>query len=262
MRQFETRQNNEPAADHQRTYQTDPIEHCFDLVLPGWQPPSEDGVVALVGPDVSAGWADRLLVRHEGGFLVWAATGATPVVQALAVARLPEAQVVVLLPGGTDARWAGLALEFTRHLAAVGEDGPDPGWCVTSPARPEPLPEGLVRLPHLVCVRRGELVADTVVWQVASRQRVEAWLGGPLPDLGYFERNLAGLLELRAAARAGRLPATAAGMRLARLLDGRGLSIGLVYQRPGLFRVLLSGRVDAAVDGDPAGWSPGREQVW
>jgi hypothetical protein len=165
------------------------IERCFDLVLPAWQPPPEDGVVALVAPDASAGWADRLLVRHEGGFLVWAATGAAPMAQALAVARLPEARVVVLLPGGTEARRAGLALECARHLA-VGGDGPDPGWCVTSPARPVVVPEGLVRVPHLVCVRRGELVCDMVVWQVASRQRVEAWLGGPVPDLEFFERNL------------------------------------------------------------------------
>jgi hypothetical protein len=262
VRQFETRQNSEPAADHQRTYQTDPIDRCVDLVLPAWQPPPEDGLVALVGPDVSAGWADRLLVRVEGGLLVWAATAADGVGQALAVARLPDTRVVVLLPGGTEARRAGLALEFARRLAAVGGDGSDLGWGVTSPARPEPLPDGVVRVPHLVSVRRGSVVTDTVVWEVAARERVEAWLGGPVPDLGFFERNLAGLLELRARARAGRLPATAAGMRLARLLDGRRLSIRLVYQRPGLFRVLLSGREDAAVDGDPAGSSPGRERVW
>jgi hypothetical protein len=231
-------------------------------VLPGWQPPSEDGVVALVAPDASAGWADRLLVRHEGGFLVWAARAADPVRQALAVARLPHTRVVVLLPGGTDARRAGLAVEFARHLAAVRGDGSGPGWGVTGPVRPEPVPEGVVRVPHLVCVRRGQVVSDTVVWEVAARERVEVWLGGPMPDLEFFERNLAGLLGLRAAARAGRLPATAAGMRLVRLLDGGVLSIRTVYQRPGLFHALLSGCVDGVVDGGPAGSSWEREQVW
>jgi hypothetical protein len=51
-------------------------------------------------------------------------------------------------------------------------------------------------------------------------------------------------------------------MRLVRLLDGGELSIRLVCQRPGLFHVLLSGRVDGAADGDPAGSSREWGQVW
>jgi hypothetical protein len=99
----------------------------------------------------------------------------------------------------------------------------------------------LVRVPHLVSIRLAGAVVDVVLWELMSAAYVPVWLGGPLPEQGFFEARLGGLLRLRAAARAGRLPVTAAGMRLTRLLCGRGLSIRLVYQRPGLFRALLAG---------------------
>jgi hypothetical protein len=230
------------------------IERCFDLALPPWQPPAVDGLVALVDPDASTVWADRLLVRHEDGFVVWTATGADPVGQALAVARLPEVSVVVLLAGGPDACRAALGMEVGRHVRAVRVASAGREWCVTSTARPDPL-GGAVRVPHLVSVRRRGVVTDTVVWEVADREQAELWLGGPLPDPRLVEDNLARLLDLRAAVRSGRFPVTAAGARLARLLGGRELSIRLVYQRPGMFHILLSGSraVDTGPDTVPSG---------
>lgn len=230
------------------------IERCFDLALPPWQPPAVDGLVALVDPDASTVWADRLLVRHEDGFVVWRATGADPAGQALAVARLPEVSVVVLLVGGQDARRAALAMEVGRHVRAVRVTSAGHKWCVTSPVRPEPS-GGAVRVPHLVSVRHRGVVTDTVVWEVIDREQAELWLAGPLPDPRLVEENLAGLLGLRAAVRARRFPMTAAGARLERLLGGRDLSIRLVYQRPGLFHVLLSGSeaVGTGPDTPPSG---------
>ena len=239
-------------------------ERCFDLLLPAWQPPEVDGLVALVAVDAGAGWADRLLGRYEDAFVVWAQAGADPVGQAMAVARRAETRVAVLLPGGADARRAGLALEVARHLRAGRTDGPGPGWCLTSLERPEP-PGGAVRVPHLVSVRHRDVVTDTVVWEVMDREQAEAWSGGPLPDQRFVEDGLAGLLDLRAGARVGRFPATAAGGRLARLLNGRELSIRVVYQRPGLFHVLLSGSRagDAGAENPPpTGPSGERERGW
>ena len=219
------------------------IERCFDLVLPSWQPPRADGLVALVERGASVGWADRLLVRHEDGFLVWATTGADPVGRALTVARMPEVRVVVVLPGGVDARRAGLALEFAGELRAVRGDrsdpGSGPGSCVTGPLRPD-VPPDVVRVPHLVSVRHLGVVTDTVVWEVMDRERAQAWSGGSLPDQRFIEEHLCGLLELRAAVRMGRFPVSAAGGRQARVLAGRPLSIRVVYQRPGLFHALLA----------------------
>jgi hypothetical protein len=215
------------------------IERCFDLVLPSWQPPSADGLVALVAEGTPAVWAERLLVRREDGLLVWAATSAGAVGRALTVARLPEVRAVVVLPGRADARRAGLALEFAVHLRAVRGDGPGPGSDVTSPLRPD-VSQDVVRVPHLVSVRHLGVVTDTVVWEVMDRERAQAWSGGSLPDQRFIEEHLCGLLELRAAVRMGRFPVSAAGGRLARVLAGRPLSIRVVYQRPGLFHALLA----------------------
>jgi hypothetical protein len=197
-----------------------------------------------VDPGAWAGWADRQLDRFGDGVLVWAAAGEYPERQAVATVGLPGVRAVVLagVPG-LSGRAARVALEWAVLVA--GRRGS--GGCVTSVTRPVP-PDGVVRVPHLVSVRLAGVVVDVVVWELMSAGYLPVWLGGPLPDRGFFEARLGGLLRLRAAARAGRLPATAAGMRLARLLGGRGLlSIRLVYQRPGLFRALLAG-VDEVPD--------------
>jgi hypothetical protein len=205
------------------------------------------GLVALVDARAAVNWADALLARcGEGplarcgdGLVVWAATGAAPVRQAMATAGLPGVRAVVLAPAA-GARPVAVALGFAAHLAAVRASPGDGGGCVTSPTRPA-TPPGVVRIPHLLSVRRGGAVKELVVWELMTGQRAVGWLGGPLPEQRFLERHLEGLLRLRAAARAGRLPLTAAGTRLARLLHGRELSIRLVYQRPGLFRALLTG---------------------
>jgi hypothetical protein len=100
----------------------------------------------------------------------------------------------------------------------------------------------MVRVPHLVTVSRGGYLSDAVVWEVLAPDAAERWLGCPVgaTDLGFVEGNLDALLRLRAAARDGRLPATAAATRLLTVLPpGDELSIALVFQRSALFRAML-----------------------
>jgi hypothetical protein len=234
-----------------------------------WPWPAGAGLVALVDARAAVSWADALLARcGEGplarcgeGLVVWAATGAAPVRQAMATAGLPGVRAVVLAPAA-GARPVAVALGFAAHLAVVRAGAGDGGGCVTSPTRPA-TPPGVVRIPHLLSVRRAGAVTDVVVWELMTAGRATGWLGGPLPEQRFFERHLAGLLRLRAAARTGRLPLTAAGTRLARLLGGRPLSIRLVYQRPRLFRALLTGHdlfLSQPVGTAPAG--PSSDHPW
>jgi hypothetical protein len=199
--------------------------------------PAEAGLIGVVGCGAGTGWTDVVLGPFGDGVLVWAAAGTHLERQALATVGLPGVRGVVLVGvPGLSGRAVRVALEWAVLVA--GRRGS--GGCVTSVTRPV-APEGVVRVPHLVSVRLAGAVVDVVVWELMPVAYVPVWLGAPMPEQGFFEARLGGLLRLRAAARAGRLPATAAGMRLARLLGGRGLSIRLVYQRPVLFRALLAG---------------------
>jgi hypothetical protein len=222
------------------------VERQFRLAWPRWQPPPGGGIIALVAQsDATLGWADALLARDSAGLYVWASRGAEPERRALEILELPEVRAATLVPDGADARQVGLGLEFAtwlaRERAGVGFLERPSGACLTSWSKPTP-PPGTVRVPHLVTVRHATEVADAVVWELATSMAARRWLGCPLAIQHSVEAHLDGLLRLRAAARARRLPPTAAAARLSCLLGERDLSIELVYQRFDLFRVLLGGR--------------------
>ena len=212
-----------------------------------WDELPGPGLVALLDRTAAAvGWADRVLARDGARSLVWAATGARPCGQAMAMVGLPGVRAVVLAPCAGDGPAVRLGLRWAVRLAAVRADGRGPRRCVTSAVRPVP-PPGVVRIPHLLAVRAHTCPVEAVVWELMPADQAPVWLGGPLPALPqrrWFETRLEQLLGLRAAARAGGLPPTAAGDRLAGLLAGRELSIRLVYRRPLLFRALLAGGAD------------------
>lgn len=160
----------------------------------------------------------------------------------MAVARR-GAIAVVLHPGG-DADPARLALAFALHLDLRRWRGPEPVRpCVTSRYPPHLSSGQLVRLPHLIAHRLlSGSIEDLTVWEVMVAERARCWLGGPMPGedkLLLIEQKLPGLLALRRQARAGRLPNTEAGRRLANCLTSRYLSIRMVYQHIDLFLALL-----------------------
>jgi hypothetical protein len=200
-------------------------------------------VVAVVaGPDVECGWADALLARIGERHVVWAASRGGLETLGVEVMGRPGVVAVALSPVGVDPRYVGLALDVARSLVSHRAAG-DVDACLTSWRVPD-APVGMVRVPHLVTVRHGGgQVVDSVVWQILAPDAVQRWVGCQVSDgdLGFVEANLDVLVRLRGAVRAGELPATAAAARLLSLLpDGGELTIGLVYRRSGLFRVLLS----------------------
>lgn len=210
----------------------------FPLAWPPWQPPSHDGVAAIVSPGSPIAWADSLLARADGQLVVWTGTGVDAERQGLALLRQPGVQAAVLSTARSDPRRVGLALEVGLHLAGTREDTPAAGPCLTSWSPPEP-PVDSVRIPHLVTAAYPGGVTDVVVWELAPIDVAQRWLGGPLPDLAFFESRLETLLRLRTAARRGQLPSTAVTAGLADLLPDRDLSIRHVYEHPELFRNLL-----------------------
>jgi hypothetical protein len=160
----------------------------------------------------------------------------------MATVGLPGVRAVVLASCADNGPAVRLGMRWAVRLAAVRAGGCGPRRLVTSPVPPVP-PPGVVRIPHLLTVRAHTCPVDRVVWELMPADRAPDWLGGPLPaqpQRRWFEARLGQLLRLRAVARAGGLPPTAAGTRLARLLAGRELSIRLVYRRPLLLRALLT----------------------
>jgi hypothetical protein len=223
-----TRQSSFPPAS--------PIR-IFPLAWPRWQPPPRDGVAAIVGPGAPITWADGLLAREDRRLVVWA-TATDPEQQGLNLLGQPGVQAAALATGRPDPRRVRLALEVAIDLAARREGGPAAGACLTSWSLPAP-PAGVVRIPHLITIGYSGGATDTVVWELAPTGLARSWLGGPLPDLSYFEARLDALLRLRGAARRGQLPGTAVSAGLAELLPDRDLSIRQVYGHPDLFRALL-----------------------
>lgn len=214
---------------------------CFDLTWPRWQPPPGDGLVAIVAQRGAAtlGWADALLARDDTGLYVWASHDGERERHALAVRELPAVRAVALASGGTDPRQVSLALAVAAWLRDRPGAYREPGESrLTSCSAPTP-PPGAVRIPHLVSVRRSGRVTDTVVWELAPAAAAHWWFDPSESSQQFVEEHLDGLLRLRAAARTGRLPATAAACRLSNLLTDRDLSSELVYQRLDLLRLLL-----------------------
>lgn len=162
------------------------------------------------------------------------------------MAVAPRGTVAAVLHPGGDADPGRLALAFALHLDVCRRRDPDPVRpCVISRDPPHLLTDTQVRLPHLIAYRLlSGSIEDRTVWEVMAAERALCWLGGPLPEKDkrlLIERKLTGLLALRSQARAGRLPDTEAGRRLANWLINRYLSIRMVYQHIDLFLALLDG---------------------
>lgn len=221
------------------------VHRPLRLVLPPWQPPHADGVVAVVAEEqLTRGWAQSLLARHGGRLYVWSAADAGMEARALEVLGYPGVAAATVAPAGADARHLGLALEVACRLAAERRSrlARPAGACMTSWWAPRP-PVGTVRLPHLLTVWHGGLATDSVVWEVLDPQSVQRWLG--TPDLEFVESNLGALVQLHERVRTRKLPPTAAAARLLMILGpGRDLQTSLVLERPELFRALLAGSTE------------------
>lgn len=214
------------------------------LVWPPWRPPPGDGVVAVVvEAELGSGWADALLARVGHWLYVWAAADGGLAARAVEIVGYAEVVAATVAPARADPRHLGLALETACRLASTRSTGGagSTGVCLTSWSPPDP-PAGCVRVPHLLTVWHGGLATDAVVWEILQPAAAERWLGVRLhpATVEFVETNLDALVGLRAAARRGDLPPTAAVARLFSLLGpDRDLPISLVYQRPDLFRALL-----------------------
>jgi len=216
----------------------------FRWGLPQWQPPSGTGLVAVVPVgEATVGW-DCLLARTDAVHYVWVGLGDDPERRAWEFAAVRGATTACLAVGHTDVRQVDLALQVAgwllrRRASPDAKGSTVPGVCLTASSRPA-LPEGKVRIPHLVSVRRGPKVHDTVVWELADRALARGHVRLPAnPEA--FESHLSALLALRSAARERRLPMTPLARHLLDLLDANGgdLSIELVYANATLFHSLL-----------------------
>lgn len=144
------------------------------------------------------------------------------------------AAATVFIPGNERQAW--LALEFAVHVAGYRrEHAIPPVPCLTCPSRPDPVPDGAVRIPHLAEVDspRGH-VADLVIWELMGSSDAAAWLGQPLPGQAWFEGHLPAFFSLRRQIRDGTLPDAPRSSRLTAALAGRYLSIRFAYQNPAL----------------------------
>lgn len=178
---------------------------------------------------------DRVLVAHQGCWLEHRAA-AGPAARALQVVQEAGiAAAATYAPGQEQQSWA--ALLFSAHLAGHrSARAIKPVPCLTSAARPEPVPGGIVRIPHLAgFASAGGRVSDRVIWELMTAADAMAWLGGPLPDQGWFEERLPSLLTLRKAFREGTLPDQPSCTLLRAKITGPGyLSIRHAYQNPAL----------------------------
>lgn len=179
------------------------------------------------------------MARDAGVQYVWTGVDDEPEGHAWEVTQRFGVAVATLAVGRADPRQVHLALQVAGWLSLHRTGGGPAQSCLTCWSAPNPL-SGTVRIPHLVSVRHGVRVRDAVVWELSARTSAREHVDVP-DDLGFFESHLETLLELRAAARERRLPATPASWRLLDLLDAHGadLSIELVYRNADLFRLLL-----------------------
>lgn len=232
----------------------------FRLIWPPWQPPPGDGVVAMVRePCSTRAWVDALLVRKHSLRYVWTSTEIDCETSGFDIASVPGSLAVIMVPAGADTRHLALALGAAYRLATKRWAGAHKPFraCLTSCAPPPPhLSPRMVRVPHLVTVCHGQgLATDSVVWEVLSPEDARRWLGSPLPDRDrrLVEEELDELVRLRGAIHRGDLPATKAAARLLSLMPRAGdLPIELVYQRPDLFRALMSRTVPVGMAQWPA----------
>jgi hypothetical protein len=161
--------------------------------------------------------------------------------QGLGILREPGIVAATADEKGQDHEaWA--ALLFALHLGDHRrEHALPPVPCLTTPTRPDPVPTGTVRIPHLTEAvdHRGQ-GTDRVIWELMPACDVLAWLGCPLPDQAWFEDCLPALLRLRRRLREGTLPHDPACSQLASTLSGRYLSIRFAYQHPALIATVTA----------------------
>jgi hypothetical protein len=208
----------------------------------------------------------------------WLAAGEEADVMATSVAARPGVLSVVITAADAVPGDVGLAAAFAEHLGTVREraaSGTGAHHRVVVAAHRPGTPPGTLRIPHLAAVAAGPVgrrtVTDRVIWEVMPQHMHARWLDltpgihcaaedqvatrsrcvtrGDTrpPGRPFFEANIEGLLRLRKAVREGRIPETASGGALRRLLDsGRYLSIRTVYQNPLLMMNLLAETDDIA----------------
>jgi hypothetical protein len=164
---------------------------------------------------------------------------------ALELRRCPGVLAVVVDAPGVPvpAPGPGLALAFAAHLGAVRAGAARFTQAFVTGVRPdavESLPD-VVRLLHFATLECEGRPGDVVVWEWLPRPEAEDWFGGPLPDLRYVQAAQSRVLQLRRAARDGRLPETACGEALAAALSDRYFSGRFVLEHYPLVRRLLAG---------------------
>jgi hypothetical protein len=225
-----------------RPFATEPRPHPRPAWgFPPWQPPSGNGLVAVVqAAETTRGWVENLLAVEQGKQVVWARLGDRPEPQALELVDQFTVPAATLVRPGTDVRQAWAALQVAVWLShRPTTRGGRVKCCLTSWAAPTP-PAGTVRIPHLLSISRGTTAVDAVVWELADIASARELAGLPT-DWEFFDCRVSTLLELRAALRAQRLPATPLARRVSELTwaHGEELSIELVYREAGLFRLVL-----------------------
>jgi hypothetical protein len=164
-----------------------------------------------------------------------------PYRQGLDILREPEIVAVTADEQRQDHEaWA--ALLFALHLGDHRrERALPPVPCLTIPTRPDPVPAGTVRIPHLTeAVDQQGQGTDRVIWELMLSCDVSAWLGCPLPDQTWFEDRLLALLTLGRRLREGTLPDDPACSQLASTLSGQYLSIRFAYQNPALIAEVIA----------------------
>lgn len=209
--------------------------------FPPWQPPPGNGLVAVVPvTEATRGWVENLLAVEKGKQVVWAGLGDRPEARALELVDQFTVPAATLVGAGIDARQAWAALQVAVRLSHQPTIcGGAVRCCLTSWAAPT-SPAGTVRVPHLLSISRGTTTVDAVVWELADIATARELTGLP-PDWEFFDCHVSALLDVRAALRARRLPATPLARRVSELtwVIGEELSIELVYREAGLFRLLL-----------------------
>jgi hypothetical protein len=216
--------------------QTD--ERLFNLTWPGWLSlPQADGLVAVL-PDQHAptAWADMVVGRHDGGFVVWAATGATVHPSLAQASRRRGVTAMSLTQAGEDPRLVHIALRLALRLAdEPARREPLARVPVTRAVMPDTSSER-IRVPHLVTVHDVGVMSEAVMWELLDPDAADRWLGVARPDPALVEAHLTKLLALRTATRTKHLPADLPPP-MASLLTrlSSPLSIEAVYRHAGLF---------------------------
>jgi hypothetical protein len=222
---------------------TDGLVTCrwFQDPAPGraaWRTSSQTYRPPLAAAEAAAVEDDNFAPRGPGQVAFVSVDRTWLVREGMDRVRTRAVDAVVLHAKASPPGRTALALAFSAHLRTrqhrmgLGAD------VVTAAVRPDlaGAPDAF-RVPHLVTVSDGTgTVADTIIWQVMTGARYDAWLGGaPRPDHVAIETALPGLVRLRHLWRTGRLDRSRADT-LAAVLDGGELTAQKIFRYP---RVVL-----------------------